>query len=69
MDFRESGIELKLKDILQTTQGNSAVYVENGKYPVYGAGYKSIGRSDEYNCENQLVVGIEGTLGGSKAYK
>lgn len=57
---------VKLSNILSLSKGGNANYKEDGKYLVYGAGKNPIGRTDEYNAENNLIIGIKGTIGSPK---
>lgn len=57
----------KLKDLIDLKPGNRTDYIENGKYPVFGAGEKATGYCNKYNNDGDITITRKGTVG--KIYK
>lgn len=57
---------VRLSNILSLSKGGTANYKEYGKYLAYGAGKNPTGKTDEYNAENNLIIGVKGTIGSLK---
>lgn len=53
----------KLKDLIDLERGKRTDYIENGKYPVFGAGEKAMGYCNEYNNEGNITITRKGTIG------
>ena len=54
---------VKLKDILTLEKGKDTVYIDDGKYEVYGAGVNSTGRCDEYNNDGNIIITRQASVG------
>ncbi len=54
---------VKLKDIITLEQGKDAVYKDDGKYEVFGAGANSTGRCDEFNNDGNIIITRQATVG------
>lgn len=54
---------VKLKDILTLEKGKEAVYKDNGKYEVFGAGVNATGRCDEYNNDGNIIITRQASVG------
>lgn len=57
---------VRLSNILSLSKGGTANYKEYGKHLAYGAGKNPTGKTDEYNAENNLIIGVKGTIGSLK---
>lgn len=54
---------VKLKDIITLEQGEDAVYKDDGKYEVFGAGANSTGRCDEFNNDGNIIITRQASVG------
>lgn len=54
---------VKLKDILTLEKGKEAIYKDDGKYEVFGAGVGSTGRCDEYNNDGNIIITRQASVG------
>lgn len=54
---------VKLKDILTLEQGKDAVYKNDGKYEVFGAGANSTGRCETYNNDGNIIITRQASVG------
>lgn len=54
---------VKLKDIITLEQGKEAIYKDDGKYEVFGAGANSTGRCETYNNDGNIIITRQASVG------